>query len=198
MTDSVTEPGLAGGAITELLGRTWWIYLIGGIAAVVFGVLALLQPGVALLILGIWFAAYLLVDGVFSAVGALGHRDKQLWWLVLIYGLLAIAIGGFLLMSPPASMLALVYTVALFTLMAGVTQLVFGFQVRKEIQGEWVLYLSGALSVALALLIVLRIGAGSLAVVYMIAGWALFVGVIRIVFAFKVRKLAKAVSAHAT
>jgi uncharacterized membrane protein HdeD (DUF308 family) len=178
------------GQMAEFLGRTWWIYLIGGIAAVVFGILALANPRVALFVLGLYFAAFLLVDGVLSFFGAVRHSERKGWWLLMLYGVLATLVGAYLILNPPASMLVFVYTVAFFTLCAGFTQLLFGFHVRREIQGEWVLYLSGALSVLLGLLILLKVGVGSLLVVYMIAGWALFLGIIRILFAFKVKRFA--------
>jgi uncharacterized membrane protein HdeD (DUF308 family) len=179
------------GEMADFLGRTWWIYLIGGIAAVIFGILALINPAMALFVLGLYFAAFLLVDGVVSFFGAVRHSERKGWWLVMLYGILATLVGAYLILNPPASMLVFVYTVAFFTLTAGITQLLFGFHVRKDIQGEWVLYLSGALSVLLGLLILFRVGVGSLLVVYMIAGWALFLGVIRIIFALKVRRFAR-------
>ncbi|MCB1675139.1 MAG: HdeD family acid-resistance protein [Halioglobus sp.] len=178
-------------SVSELIKKTWWVYLVGGLASVLFGAMAFYQPGAALLILGIWFAAFLLVDGIFSIAGAVGTRYYQGWWWTLIYGLLASAIGLFLLLSPPASMLALVYTVAFFTMTAGLCQIALGMQIRKEIKGEWVLYLSGLLSVVLAALILLRVGLGSLVVVYMIATWAFIAGLLRIVMALRMRRFRK-------
>lgn len=194
MADSTTTLHTIQGSVSELLRKTWWIYLIGGLAAVLFGAVTIYQPGIALFVLGIWFAAFLLIDGVFSVFGAVSRRGHRGWGWFLLYGILGTTVGGFLLLSPPVSMVALIYTVAFFSLSAGLTQILLGIEVRKEIKGEWILYLSGTLSVLLAILIVLRIGVGSLLVVYMIAAWAVLVGTMRIVFAFKVRRLSKALS----
>lgn len=187
MTDITTVQG----GVSDLLKRTWWIYLIGGIASLFFGVIAFFKPGAALFVLGVCFAVFLLLDGIFSIFGVASRRHYKGWWWLLLYGILASVIGIFLLLSPPASMLALVYTIAFFAMIAGLTQIFLGIELRKEIKGEWILYVSGVLSVLLALLIILRIGFGSLVVIYMIAVWAVLVGVLRIALALRVRSFLK-------
>lgn len=184
------------GTITDFLGRTWWVYLLGGLAAIAFAVLAILDPAVALLVLAIYFAAYLLMDGIFSVVGALTHRDRPGWALVLIYGLLGVLIGGWLIINPPASVLVLVYAVAFFMVAAGLTQVLFGIKVRNAIKGEWVLYLSGVISILWGALIFFQIGIGSITVAYMIAFWALVFGVLRVVFALRARRFVKTLKGH--
>ncbi|MGW8368536.1 MAG: HdeD family acid-resistance protein [Gammaproteobacteria bacterium] len=174
--------------------RTWWMFLIGGIASVIFGLLAFARPGIALLVLGIFFAAYLLVDGVVSVWGAVTHRDKDGWWLVLLVGVLSVVLGAYLIAVPPASMLALVYVVAFIALFIGVTSVSLGWKVRKAVTGEWVLYLIGALSILFSLLILFNPGAGSLSVIYMIASWAIIIGLLRIWFAFRVKNLPEQVA----
>lgn len=182
--------------IADFLGRTWWVYLLGGLAAIVFAVLAILNPSVALLVLAIYFAAYLLVDGIFSVIGALTHRDRPGWILVLIYGLLGVLVGGWLIVNPPASVLVLVYAVAFFMVAAGLTQVLFGIKIRNEIKGEWVLYLSGVLSILWGALIFFQVGIGSITVAYMIAFWALVFGVLRVVFALRARNYVKTIKVY--
>lgn len=71
--------------------------------------------------------------------------------------------------------------------MSGINQLFLDFKVRKEIKGEWVLYLTGLMSVLFGGLILFRVDIGGLTIIYMIALWALTVGILRIVFAFRAR-----------
>ena len=182
------------GNAREFCKRTWWMFLIGGIASVIFGILAFAQPGVALLVLSIWFAVWLLVDGIANLVGALSNRDQDGWLQGALLGVLGIVVGGFLLLAPPVSMLAFLYTVGFFALVTGLTLVALGWKIRKESEREWVLYLNGALSIVFALLLFFRVEVGGLTVVYLVAFWAVLFGTLRIVFALKARKLVKAVA----
>ncbi|MGD9341753.1 MAG: DUF308 domain-containing protein, partial [Chromatiales bacterium] len=92
-----------------LCKRTWWVFLIGGIASVVFGILAFMNPAAALLVLGMFFAAYVLIDGAVNIWGAVSHRDKDGWWAMLLIGIVGVLIGGYALINPPVSMMALVF-----------------------------------------------------------------------------------------
>ena len=185
-TNQVTAESLTQTA-RALCHKTWWVYLLGGIASVAFGVIALMKPGAALLVISMFFAAYLIVDGAFNFTSAVTHRSKQGWWMSMLYGLLSVVLGGYMLAIPPVSMIAVVYTVAIVSLFFGVTQILLGIKVRKEIKGEWVLYLTGLMSVLFGLLIFFRVDIGGITIIYMIAFWALTIGVLRIIFSFRAR-----------
>ena len=101
-----------GADASALCRRTWWVFLIGGIASVVFGVLAFARPGLALFVLAIFFAAAILVDGAFNLVGAVQNRDKDGWWLMLLIGLLGVLVGAYALLNPPLSIVAFLLIVA--------------------------------------------------------------------------------------
>jgi uncharacterized membrane protein HdeD (DUF308 family) len=182
--------GAMGGAdAMALCKRTWWVFLIGGLASVLFGILAFVNPGIALFVLAMFFAAAILVDGAFNVVGSISNREKDGWWLMLLIGLLGVGVGGYALLNPPVSMLAFVYLVALQAILLGVILLTLGYKVRKATTREWILYLTGALSLLFGILVVARPGAGSLTIVYMIASWAIVIGALKLAFAFRVRKL---------
>jgi uncharacterized membrane protein HdeD (DUF308 family) len=173
------------------------MFLIGGIAAVAFGILAFMNPGVALFTLGIFLAAYLLVDGISSIWGALSNRDYDGWVTVLLVGVLSTLAGGYALYAPAVGMIAIVYLVAFVSMMIGVTSIYIGWKIREEITGEWVLFVTGAISILFSLLILFRPAAGSLSVVYLIASWAVIIGLLRIFFAFRIRKLGNAIEEKA-
>jgi len=172
-----------------LCKRTWWVFLVGGIAAVIFGVLAFVNPGMALFVLATFFAASVLVDGVFSAVGAVQHREKDGWWIMLLIGILGLLVGGYALLNPPVSIMAFILLVAIQAIALGVFLAMLGYKVRRATSREWILYLTGALSVLFGLLVVLNPGAGGLSIVYLIASWAIVIGVLKVFFAFRVRSL---------
>jgi len=181
--------GATGADAMALCKRTWWVFLIGGLASVLFGVLAFINPGIALFVLAMFFAAAILVDGAFNVVGSISNREKDGWWLMLLIGLLGVGVGGYALLNPPVSMLAFVYLVALQAILLGVILLTLGYKVRKATSREWILYLTGALSLLFGILVVARPGAGSLTIVYLIASWAIVIGALKLAFAFRVRKL---------
>lgn len=199
MTEQAARPGhvLRKGA-SELCNRAWWVFLIGGIASMAFGILALANPGIALLVLAMFFAAWVLVDGAANIWGALSNRDKDGWWAILLLGIAGVLAGGYALLNPPVSMIVFVYVVAFIAMFIGFTSLYLGWKIREQIPNEWILYLSGALSVLFALLILFNPGVGGLSVVYLIAGWALLIGALRIWFAFRVRKLRDRIGGVAT
>jgi uncharacterized membrane protein HdeD (DUF308 family) len=170
-----------------LCKRTWWVFLIGGIASVVFGVFAYLQPGIALLVLSMFFAASVLVDGVMNVVGALRNQQNDGWWIMLLIGLLGLVVGGYALLNPPLSMLAFIYLFAFEAIALGVFLMMLGYKVRQATTREWILYLCGGLSILVGVLVAAQPVAGGLSIVWLIAGWSIAVGILRIVFAFRVR-----------
>ena len=179
-----------GADASALCRRTWWVFLIGGIASVVFGVLAFARPGLALLLLATFFAAAILVDGAFNLVGAVQNRDKDGWWLMLLIGLLGVVVGAYALLNPPLSMVAFVLIVAFQAILLGVFLIMLGYKYRKATTREWILYLTGGLSVLFGVLVVARPGIGGVTIVYIIAAWAIVIGLLKIVFAMRVRNLA--------
>lgn len=173
----------------SLCRRTWWVFLVGGVAYVIFGVLAFINPGIALLVLAMFFAASVLVDGIFNIAGSIQNRDKDGWWIMLLIGILGLVAGGFALLNPPISMMAFVFLVAFEAVLLGVFLLMLGYKVRKTTRREWLLYLAGAVSVLFGALVVFRPALGSLSIVYLIAAWAIIVGAFKVLFGFKVKNL---------
>ena len=179
-----------GADAAALCRRTWWVFLIGGIASVAFGVLAFARPGLALFLLATFFAAAILVDGAFNIVGAVQNRDKDGWWLMLLIGLLGAVVGAYALLNPPLSMVAFVLIVAFQAILLGVFLVMLGYKYRKATTREWILYLAGGVSVLFGVLVVARPAIGGVTIVYMIAAWAIVIGLLKVVFAMRVRSLA--------
>jgi len=172
-----------------LCKRTWWVFVVGGIAYVIFGVLAFVNPGIALLVLAMFFAASVLVDGIFSAIGAVQNREKDGWWIMLLLGILGLVVGGFALLNPPVSVMAFIYLVAFQAILLGVFTVMLGYKVRQATSREWILYVTGALSILFGILVVANPAAGSLSIIYLIASWAIVIGALKIYFGFKVKSL---------
>jgi uncharacterized membrane protein HdeD (DUF308 family) len=197
MTDAAEDkamPARDKKSVQAFCKRTWWVFLIGGVAAVIFGILAFAKPGIALLVLASYFAAMVLLDGALNAWGALSNRDKDGWWIMLLLGILAVIAGGYALFHPALSMPVFVLLVAFTAIFIGALLLALGFKIRKETEREWVLYLTGAVSVLFGALIIARPLEGSVSVVYLIAWWAVLLGALKIWFAFKVKNLPENIS----
>lgn len=178
-----------GGDAKALCRRTWWVFLIGGIASVIFGFLAFANPVSAWLVIAMFFAAAILVDGAFNVAGAVQNRDKDGWWIMLLMGALGVFVGGYGLLNPAVSMIAFFYLVAFEAIMLGVFLVMLGYKVRASTGREWMLYLAGAFSVLFGILIIMNPVIGKLSVITIIATWAIVIGVLKIVFAFQVRSL---------
>lgn len=188
-TDNITTN--APTSLSEAIGRSWWIVLLYGIAAVIFGLLAIRSPVAAAGALT-WIAGVLaLVDGVIGLVALFG-RDHQVsrGWLAF-YAVVSILFGILALANPIAMAGALILLLAAWLIVGGIYRIVFAIQVRKVIDGEWLLILSGLLSIVLGILFV----ANPLTGVYVTALWigicAIVFGAVQIFGAFKLRKLAK-------
>jgi uncharacterized membrane protein HdeD (DUF308 family) len=155
-----------------------------------------MQPGLALFVLSMFFAASILVDGIFNVVGALKNQGKDGWWIMLLIGVLGLLVGGYALMNPPLSMLAFVYMFAFDAIVLGVFLVMLGYKVRQATSREWILYLTGALSILVGIWVAMQPVAGGLSIVWFIAAWSIAVGVLRIAFAFRVKNAPEGLAAE--
>lgn len=190
MNDSnQADAPILGQSVLTFFKRSWWAFLLGGIASTLFGLLALVAPGTALVVLALYFAASILVDGAVNAIGAIQNRGHDGWWIMLIFGIAGILIGGYALLNPPVSIAALILLTSLAALILGIALMTLGYKIRAATEREWMLYIAGALSIAFGIAMMLHPIFAGLSLALIAGAWALIVGVLRIVIAFKVRKL---------
>src|SRR5437667_12368939 len=79
----------------DSLARNWWALALRGVAAIMFGVLAFVLPGVTVAVLILLFGLYALVAGVLNVLAAVrGRGDDQPWWALLFEGLVSVVAGG--------------------------------------------------------------------------------------------------------
>lgn len=172
----------------EVLARNWWALALRGLFAVLFGLAVFIWPGLTLLALVALFAAYALVDGVFSIVAAIRAAGRHArWWPLLLEGLLGIAAGVVAFLWPNITALALLYVIAAWAIVTGVFEIVAAIRLRREIEGELLLGLAGLASVIFGVLLILFPGAGALAVLWLIGGFAIAFGILLILLGFRLR-----------
>ena len=174
----------------ETLKRHWWVPVIRGIAAIVFGILAFVYPGITIATLVLFFGAWVLIDGIFRVVGAIGHRasDPDWGWHIVI-GIVGIIVGLLTFHAPQITALALIIYIAAWALMIGATEIAFAIKLRREIKGEWFLILMGLASIIFAVLLLWNPVAGAAAVIWLIGWYAVVLGILAIFFGFRLRSL---------
>ena len=174
----------------ETLKRHWWVPVIRGIAAIVFGFIAFVYPGLTIATLVLFFGAWVLIDGIFRIVGAIGHRASDPdWGWQLVIGILGIIVGLLTFHAPQITALALVIYIAAWALMVGASEIAIAVKLRREIKGEWFLILMGLASIVFAVLLLWNPVAGAAAVIWLIAWYAVVLGILGIIFGFRLKTL---------
>jgi uncharacterized membrane protein HdeD (DUF308 family) len=174
--------------ITTVLARNWWLIALRGAAAIVFGLLTFITPGITLALLVTFFGAYALVDGVFTLLSIFRRRAAETpWWTLLLQGLVSIAAGLVTFVWPVMTALVLIYLIGAWAVVTGVLEIAAAIRLRKEIEGEVWLALSGVLSIAFGIFAILAPAVGAIAVVFWIGAYALVFGALLLALAFRLR-----------
>ncbi len=169
----------------RILARNWWLLLLRGIVAIIFGLLALAWPAITLQVLVILFGAYVLVDGFFTVITVLiekAHRE-----VLLLEGVAGIIVGVLTFIWPNITALVLLYLIAAWAFITGVFEIIAAVRLRKDIEGEWLLGLGGILSVIFGVLLAIRPTSGALAVIWIIGAYAVLFGILLIILSLKLR-----------
>ncbi len=170
----------------------WWVYLLRGIFAILFGLAALFWPGLTLTILVVLFSIYLGLQGIFLIFTALNSRGiSRHWWLALVEGGVCLLIAILAFAWPGITAMALLFIIAFWAFITGVIEVYSAVHLRKVIQGEWVLGLSGILSLIFAIILVVYPSAGALAVLWIIGIYAILFGLLTLYLASKLRNTRK-------
>lgn len=187
-----------------ILKRAWWVLLLRGIAAILFALLLLFLPGLTLatgiVSFVVLFAAYALIDGGATIVGAVMRREGQ-WVLLLIWGVISVIAGLVALGNPLIvgvfTLTIMIYIVAFRSIFAGIVEVAAAWQLRQEIDGEWLLAVDGIFSVLFGAILLVRPVTGIEVLVLLTAFYLLMAGVLQIVLSSKVRGWSKVVQAQA-
>jgi uncharacterized membrane protein HdeD (DUF308 family) len=170
----------------EVLRRNWWALIVRGIIAIIFGILAIILPGLTLRVLVLLFGAYALVDGIFMLItafqGAMEHR-----LLLLIEGIVSIIAGILTLVWPGLTALVLLYFIAFWAIVTGILEVLAAIRLRREIANEWALGIAGVVSVLFGIIAIVHPLSGALAIIWVIGIYAILFGILLIVLGFRLR-----------
>ncbi|HEX2767611.1 MAG TPA: DUF308 domain-containing protein [Candidatus Limnocylindria bacterium] len=183
------------------IARWWWTFILRGLAAIAFGLLAFLSPAWGIAILVALFAAWAIVDGAFELLAGIRTRGvDRSWWLAVLEGVVSIAAGVAALVLPPQIVTwALVIVIGAWSVLTGIIEIVLAIRLRRFIQGEVWMALAGVASILFGILIVLFPAAGALSLVWLIGAFAIVFGAFEIGLGWRLRRvneLAKRDEAH--
>lgn len=165
----------------QAIVRNWWVLLVRGLAAILFGILAFVWPGITLLVLILLFAAYALVDGVSAiALAVAGRSADRSWWEMLLVGILGVAAGVIAFMWPGVTAAALLILIAAWAIARGIFEIAAAVKLRKVLEHEWLLIVAGVLSVLFGIALLVWPAAGALTVVWLIGIYAILFGVVAV------------------
>lgn len=175
--------------MVERLRINWWVLVVRGLAAILFGVMAFIWEELTVEILVALFGAYALVDGIaLLYIGVKDRTEITHWGILLLQGLLGVGAGLLTLVYPGITGVILLYLIAFRAILNGIFDIFLDFQLRKEVEGEFLLFLSGLVSVIFGVLVITRPSDGVLDLIHVIAFSAVSFGVTILVLSFKLRE----------
>jgi uncharacterized membrane protein HdeD (DUF308 family) len=169
---------------------SWWVVLLRGIAAVLFGIAAFIWPALTLTLLVLIYGVYTLADGIIALLAAATGRAKAIprWWLVAV-GVLSIVTGAVTLLWPGITALVLAIFIGVWAVAHGLLEIVAAFALRREIGIEWWLIAAGTLSVVFGAFVLMSPGAGALALIWTIGAYSIAFGALLVGCSLRLRKL---------
>lgn len=189
-TQTGLNPPILGRGLLSSLAENWWLLLLRGLAAIAFGVIAFVWPGLTLVALVLVWGIYALADGIlalWAALAATGGDAAKRWWLALggVAGILAGLVAFF---YTGMTALVLLMFIAAWAIVMGVVLIWGAIELWKVLDDAWLIGLNGALAIAFGVLLVAHPGDGAVAVVWMIGWFAVVFGILHIALAFRLRR----------
>jgi uncharacterized membrane protein HdeD (DUF308 family) len=201
----MSDSGTIGTAELAAVGKAlWWMVLLRGVFAILFGIVAFVFPGATLTVLAIVFAAYSLVDGVTEIVHAIRMRSRPRWGWLLLQGILSVLAGlvaaVFPLLAATVGAIFVIYAIAFWSIFTGVAGFPAAHAITDGGRRAWA-YVAAVASVvfgvALAIIVTVTPAMAVQALVWTVAAYAIVFGVLLIVVAITARSAARRVLAGA-
>jgi uncharacterized membrane protein HdeD (DUF308 family) len=172
-------------AMSEVLAQRWWAVGLRGILGIIFGLICLLTPGIALRVFVIVFAAYMFIDGVFAIIsGIRAARSGESWGLLILEGIVDLAAGVVAILWPALTLVALVWIVAIWAIVSGALMLAAAFSLNLD-YGRWWLALGGIASTIFGILLIIEPFIGAVVLTLWIGAYAVVFGVLLLVLGFQ-------------
>lgn len=175
--------------IAELV-RNWWLGAVRGGLAIVFGLAAIVWPTITVAVLLGLFGLFMLGDAILAFVNAVrAGREERRWWTYVVEGMVETVVGVMAFTAPAFTAVALLYLIGFWAIFSGVWRIAAAVEVRDEIEGEWLMAASGAVSLIFGFMVLFFPGAGAVALVTLIGLFAIVLGGLSLAIAFRLRGL---------
>ena len=182
----------------KLLFKNWWTLLLKGILLILFGILAIINPGITLTVFVVWFAIFMMFDGIISLIGVISNwKTEEDKWLLVAEGALGLLLGFLVYRKPETFVSFIAFLISFWAIFSGVARIAMAIQLRKEIEGEGWLILSGILSILFGVIVFAQPGIGIATLMMIIAIFAILVGILLILLSLKLRKSGKLIEEKA-
>ncbi len=174
-------------AMSASLARNWWLVALRGVISILFGAVAFAAPAAFVLSLVLFFAAYMLADGVFTIVAAVrAAQHHERWGFLLFEGLVDILVGVAAFLVPAAAVWAFVLLLAAWAFVTGGLMIAAAFRLHLH-YGRWWLLLGGVISLLFGLALVIEPGMSALVLTWWLCAYAIAFGVMLLILAFSLR-----------
>lgn len=174
--------------VIERASQRWWSLVVRGVLVILFGVLAIVIPPVAVWGLVLLFGIYSLADGL-AALAMLYRVNGRGRWLFGLMGVLSIAAGLIAFLWPGITAIALFYVIAWWAILMGLLELIGATSYSYAIENEWAVVVSGLLWIGFGVMLLIWPLAGVVAVLSLIATFAILRGIMLIVGGVRLRQL---------
>ena len=183
------------------ISKYWWVFTLRGVIAILFGLGALFWPALTLGVMVLLFGFFALFEGILTIITSLREGSEKGGWALLFEGIAGILVCVIVLLGssigsmlwPRVAAVMLVYYIAGWAILAGLFKIITAFRIRREVKGEWMLGLSGLISILVGLILILRPEAGVLAVAWLIGIFAIILGIFLTLLGLKFRGIGSGV-----
>lgn len=173
----------------NIVSELWWLTLMQSVLAIFFGIVAIFWPGLTLVTLVYLFSAFILAWGVIEIVHALmsiGQRDT--WWLTLLFGLVGLVVGVYLVRHPGVSFATFILLIGLTLIVRGLFDILGTFLDERAATHRILLLIAGAAAILAGIILLLQPVAGGVAFVWVLGLYAVIFGSISLAVSLDMRK----------
>jgi uncharacterized membrane protein HdeD (DUF308 family) len=172
----------------------WWIGVVEGAIAVLFGVAAVFWPGLTVVTLVYLFGADVLVWSVFEMLrGVMSVGKSNHWFLTLIFGLFGLGVGVYLVRHPAVTFTTLILLIGFVLIVRGLVDIISPFLEKGVAATSKVLsIIAGIVALVVGIVVLREPVSGGVAFVWLLGLFALVFGTVTIAMAFDVRKALEA------
>ena len=134
------------------------------------------------------FGAYVFVDGIFAVAAGIAMRKQvSRWWVIVLEGVAGIALGVLTFLSPNTTAQVLLVFIAAWSIITGIFEIATAVQLRSVIENEWLMILSGIVSILFGAALIALPGPGALSIIWLLGSYALVFGILTLILSFRLR-----------